>query len=84
MQIGIHKVEHQIYVSIVLSSDHILQSDYIFMPGQLLQENDFPESTLGIRGVLECIKVLLESHDILGLLIDGLPHDTICALAYRN
>ncbi len=59
MQISIHEVKDKIYVSIVLSTYHILKSDDIFVAGELLKEDDFSESSLSISCILKCIKVLL-------------------------
>ena len=36
VQISIHKVEHQINISIVLSPNYVLQSNYVLVPCQLL------------------------------------------------
>lgn len=82
MQISIHEVENQIYVSIVLSSDHILQSNDVLMPIQLLQENDLSESPLSVCSILESIEVFLESNDVFRFFIYSFPHDTISSLAY--
>ena len=80
MQVRVHEVEHQVYVAVVLGADHILQADDILVPGKLLQEDDLAEGALGVGRILECVKVLLKGHDLLGLLINGLPHDTVGAL----
>jgi hypothetical protein len=82
VQVSIHEIEHQVNISVILSPDDILQADNVLMTGQLLQEDDFSEGTLSICCVLKGVKVLLESHYILGLLINGLPDDTISSLAY--
>lgn len=84
MKIGVHEIEHQIDVTVVLSSDHILEADDVFVTRQLLQENNFSECSLRISCILKCIKILLESHDILGLFVDGFPHDTIGSLSYKQ
>jgi len=52
------------------------------MAVQLLQEDDFSESSLGVCGVLESIKVLLQSNNVFSLLVNSLPHNTISSLAY--
>ena len=59
MKVSVHEIEDQVYISIVLSSYDILQANYVLVARQLLQEDDFPECTLSICCVLECIKVLL-------------------------
>jgi hypothetical protein len=59
MQICVHKIEDEVYISIVLCTNHILKSDDIFMTGELLKENDLSERSLCIRRILKCIKVLL-------------------------
>ena len=50
------------------------------MAGQLLQENNLTESSLGICRVLESIEVLLEGDYLLRPLVDGFPYDTIGTL----
>jgi hypothetical protein len=82
MQIGIHEIEDQINVSVVLSTDNVLQADDILMARQLLQEDDFSESSLCVRCVLKGIEILLERDNVLRLLVDGLPHDTVSSLTY--
>ena len=84
MEISIHEIKDQVNVSIVLSSDNVLQPDDILMPRQLLQKDDLSEGSLRVCCILECIKVLFESHDVFGLLIYGLPHDTVSSLAFYN
>ena len=59
MKISIHEIEDEVYISIVFSSYNILQANNVLVARQLLQEDDFPECTLSICCVLECIKVLL-------------------------
>ena len=59
MQISVHKIEHQVDISIVLRTNHILQPDYVLVAWKLLQEDDLTESTLGISCILECIEVFL-------------------------
>lgn len=82
MQISVHEIEHEIDVTIVLRTDDILQADDVLMARQLLQEDNLSECALSISCILKCIKVLLKSNDLLGLLINSFPHNTICALAY--
>lgn len=52
------------------------------MAVQLLQEDDFSECSLGVCGVLESIKVLLQCNNVFSLLINSFPHNTIRSLAY--
>lgn len=59
MKVSVHEIEDKVYISIVLSSYHILEPNNVLMARQLLQEDDFPECTLGISCILERIKVLL-------------------------
>lgn len=83
MQISVHEVKDEVNISVVLSSDYVLQSDNVFMSRQLLQEDDLSESPLCISCVLERVEVLFESHDVLCLLVDGFPDDTIGSLTYN-
>ena len=84
VQISVHKVEYQVDVSIVFSSHHILKANDVLVPSQLLQEDDLTEGSLGVCCILECIEVLLESHDILSTLINSFPHNTVSSLAYTS
>ena len=84
MEVGIHEIEHQVNVSVIFCPDDILKADDIFMTRQFLQENDFSKRSLCIRCILKCIEILLESHNVLGLFVDGFPHDTVGSLSYTN
>ena len=81
MQVSVHEVEDEIYIAIVFSSDHILQSDYILVASQLLQKDDLTKSSLGVRGVLKSVEVLFKGDNFLSSLINGLPDDTVCSLS---
>ena len=81
MQVSIHEVEYEVNIAIIFSSDHILQSDYIFVAGQFLQKDDLTKSSLGICGVLKSVEVLFKSDNFLSSLINGLPDDTVCSLS---
>ena len=84
VQICVHEVEHQVDISVVLGSDHVLQSDYVFVAGQLLQKDNLSEGSLGVSRVLESIEVLFEGHDLFSSLVDGFPHDSIRTLSCRK
>ena len=81
MQICVHEVKYQIDVSIVFCSYHILKPNNVFMPVKFLEKDNLPKSSLRVRRILKGIKVFLKSYNLLGLLIDGLPHNTICSFA---
>ena len=81
MQVSIHEIEYEVYIAIVFSSDHILQSDYIFVASQFLQKDDLTKSSLGVCGVLKSVKVLFKGNNFLSSLINGLPDDTVCSLS---
>jgi hypothetical protein len=49
--------------------------------GEFLQKDNLTEGPLGVGGVLESVKVLLQSNDLFSLLVNGLPNDTISPLA---
>lgn len=83
MKISVHEVEHQVNVSIIFSSDNILEADNIFMTRKFLQENDFSKRSLCISCILKCIKILLESHNVLCFFVDSFPHDTVGSLSYK-
>ena len=81
VQVGVHEVENKVDVAIVLSPNHILEPDNVLVASKFLEEDNLTESPLSICGVLEGVKVLLESDDFLGSLVDGLPDDSIGSLA---
>jgi hypothetical protein len=82
MEIGIHEIKHQVDVSVVLSPNHILQSNDIFMAVQFLKEDDLSEGSLSIGCILKSVEVFLQSNDLLSFLVNGFPNDTISTLAY--
>ena len=84
MEIGVHEIEHQVNVSVVFSSDNILETDNIFMTRQFLQENDFSKRSLRISCILKGVKILLESNNVFCLFIDSFPHDTVGSLSYKQ
>ena len=81
MQVRIHEVKNQVDVAVIFSPHHILQTNNVFVPGQLLQEDDFTEGALGVCCVLESIEVLLQRNNFLRPLVNRLPHYTISSLA---
>lgn len=82
MKICIHEIEYQIDITIIFCSYNILKSDNVFVARKLLQENDLSKSALGIRCILKSIKILLQCHNLFGLLIDSLPDNTVSTLSY--
>lgn len=80
VQVSIHEIEDQVDVSVIFSSNYILEPNDVLVPGQLLQEDDLSEGSLRIRGVLECIEVFLESDDLLSSFVDSLPDNTVRSL----
>lgn len=81
VEIGVHEVKNEVDVFVVLSPDDVLESDYVFMSSQFLQENDFSESALGVGSVLEGVEVLLERTNFFGSFVDGLPDDAVRSFA---
>ena len=81
MQISVHEVEDEVDISIVFCSDDVLQPDDVFVAVQLLKEDDLSECPLGVSCILKSIEVLLERHNLLGPLVDGLPDDTVRTFA---
>ena len=78
VEVSLHVLEDQVDVPVIVSLQHVQQLDDVLVPMQLLQEHDLPEGPLGISGILEGIKDLLEGHCLPSLLVDSLPHYTIC------
>ena len=81
VQIRVHEVEHEINVSVIFSTNHVLQSNDVLVTSQLLQKDNLTECSLGICGVLKGVKVLFKSDDLFCSLVNGLPYDTIGSLA---
>ena len=81
MQVCVHEVEDEVDVAIIFSSNHILQSDDVLVASQLLQKDNLAKSPLRIRCILESVKVLFESNDFFGSLVDGLPDDAVGSLS---
>ena len=82
VKVCIHEVKHQVYVPIVLGPNHVLQTDYILVAGQLLQEYDLSKCALSVCCILKSIKVLFKSNYLLRLLVNCFPHNTVCTLPY--
>ena len=80
VEVSVHEVEHQVDVSVIFRPDHILKTNDVLVSGEFLKENDLSEGALGIGGVLERVKVLLECNDFLGTLVNRLPYNTISTL----
>jgi hypothetical protein len=78
MQIGLHELEEQVDIFVVIGADGIMQPDDVGVL-QLLQNLDLPVGALGVSGVLEGIEDLLQSHHLLRTLVLHLPHVPVCA-----
>lgn len=81
VQVSIHKVEHQVDIAVILSTDDVLQAYDILVSSQLLQEYNLTESTLGVSSVLESVEILLNGANLLSALVNGFPHNTVRSLA---
>ena len=84
VQVGVHEVKDEVDVTVVLGADNVLQADDVFMAGELLQKDDLAEGALRVGCVLEGVEIFLKGNDLLGLLINGLPHNTVGTLTYNN
>ena len=84
VKISVHKVEDEVNVTIVFSADYVLKANNVLVTSQLLQEDDLAERALRVSSVLESVEVLLEGDNLFGALVDGLPHDTVRSLSYRQ
>jgi len=84
VQVSVHEIENQVDVTIVLSSNHVLQSNYILVARQLLQKYDLTEGPLGISGILESVEVFFQGDNLLRPLIYRLPDNTIRSLSYNK
>jgi len=80
MQVRVHKVKHQVDVTVVFSSHHVLQTNDVFMPRQLLQEDNLAEGALRISRILKGVEVLFEGNDLLGALVNCFPDNAVSTL----
>lgn len=81
MEVSVHKIEDKVDIAVVFCADNVLKADDILVAVQFLKEDDLAERPLSISSVLERIEVLLKSHDLLCLLVDCLPNDTVSTLS---
>jgi len=81
VQVGLHVLEDQVEVAVVVGLEDICERDDVLMPLHLLQEHDLTKGALGVGGVLEGVEDLLQRAAVLCPLVHGLPHDTVGALA---
>ena len=58
VKVGVHEVENEVDISIIFSTNNILQSNDVFMAIQFLQKHNLSESPLCIGGILERVKIL--------------------------
>jgi hypothetical protein len=58
MQIGLHKLEHQVHVLVILRAEGLLQLHDILVV-ELLQEHDLAVGPLGVGCVLERVEDFL-------------------------
>ncbi len=80
MQVRLHVIKYKVDVLVILGLDDVKEPDDVVVSVKLLQEHDLSEGTLRIRSVMEGIEDLLQSDDLLVLLVDGLPNDAISSL----
>ena len=63
MEIGLHELEDEVEILVVLCTDDLVQLDDIGMV-ELLEEDDLAEGALRIGGVLKGIEDLLEGQGV--------------------
>ena len=76
-----HKVEHQIYVAVVLSALDVTELDDVCMPRELLEILDFTVSPLSVSCVTKGVKALLQRLCGTLLLLNHLPDDPVGTLS---
>ena len=62
MQVGVHELEDEVEVPVVLRPVHVQQFDDVGVVGELLQEDDLAEGPLRVGLVAERVEDLLHSH----------------------
>lgn len=81
VQVTLHQLKDQVQVFVVESSNDGDEFDDVFVSIELLQVHDFSVGSLSIGGVLESVVYFLESHQLIGLLVSGLPNYSVGSFA---
>ena len=79
MKISLHEIKNQINIFIILCSDQMLQTNYIWMTIKLTKENNLAESSLSVSSILKGIKDFFDCYYIFVLFIYCLPNNSISA-----
>ena len=78
MEVGLHVLEYQVQIAIVLCPDNSLQPDDVGM-AQLLQYHYLSVCALSICRVLESIEIFLQGKLPMSFLIDDFPYVAVCS-----
>src|SRR3989338_8728886 len=81
VKIGFHVLNHKIDVFVVIGFQHVGQENNMSVATEFLEEHDLTEGSVRIIGILEHIADLLQGYNLAGLLISGLPNNTISTLS---
>lgn len=79
VQVRLHEIEHQIDIFIIFCLEDVQQGYDVRVAVELLQEDHLAVCSLRIRRILKGIEYLLQSHDLLCLLIHRLPNHAVRA-----
>lgn len=79
VQVRLHEIEHQIDIFIIFCLEDVQQGYDVRVAVELLQEYHLAVCSLRIRRILKGIEYLLQSHDLLCLLIHRLPNHAVRA-----
>lgn len=77
VQVGLHVLKDEVDVPIIVCLEHVEEFDDVLVSMEFLKEHDLTECTLGICGILEGIKYLLECNCLSCFLVYCFPHNTI-------
>ena len=53
MQVGLHEIEDEVDVAVILGLENVAQAHNVGVAGELLEVLDFAVRALGVRGVTE-------------------------------
>jgi hypothetical protein len=81
MQVGLHEIEDEVDVAVILGLENVAQAHNVGVAGELLEVLDFAVRALGVRGVTKGVKAFLQGEGLSGLFVNTLPNDSVGTLA---
>ena len=81
VEVDIHELEQDVDIPLVVGTDHLFQLHNVRVL-ELLQKHYLSVGSLGICGVLKCIKVFFESEGTMTTSLGHFPDDPVGPAAY--